>query len=160
MSTESLKAEAIKAPCGKQTNLCPLYDSDAVCVDVAMGICVLYKLEQLLEPTREELLKASFLVLMDHALMLHSFPVGLTDLTGIEEISIEVVTGDETATIKYQDGTVKKYDPSSCRQENRREGNYIIYSKSRSIDRIKEFQCRKNPYSLLQERDAEGENNE
>lgn len=75
------------------------------------------------------------------------------DIDKIDEIMITVVSGDEIADILYLDGTSDQIDACKLSQDprliNYYDGNYIVYSVRRGIDRLNEFDKREDTYSMF-----------
>lgn len=75
------------------------------------------------------------------------------DIDEIDEIMITVLSGDEIADILYLDGTSDQIDVCKFSQDprliNYYDGNYIVYSVRRGIDRLDEFDKRDDTYSMF-----------
>lgn len=76
--------------------------------------------------------------------------IDLDKLNEISKIEIEVITGDEVATITYKTGVVLTIDSAvlaNClRSEDFYDGNYILYSDEDGINRLEEFEKRTHSY--------------
>lgn len=68
------------------------------------------------------------------------------NLDKISKIEIEVISGDEVATVAFTDGKEKTYDSSNERVENIYDGNYILYSKAMGINLLDKWEKRKSSY--------------
>ena len=68
------------------------------------------------------------------------------DLDKILRIDIEVLSGDEVATVTFTDGKKKTYDSSDCRIMDFYDGEYTIYSKSEGINIIDKWEKRESSY--------------
>lgn len=83
----------------------------------------------------------------------NSFYLVPLDIDKIDEIMITVVSGDEIADILYLDGTSDQIDVCEFSQDprlvNYYDGNYIVYSVRRGIDRLDEFDKREDTYSMF-----------
>ena len=77
--------------------------------------------------------------------------VDVGDIKEIESMYIEVISGDEVLLVVYKDYTIKEFDSSNTRCEDRHEGRYLIYNKQRGINFLKDkdFLNRINSYSYL-----------
>ena len=65
------------------------------------------------------------LKLMDYDDKEKEFDIGELDTIG--KIDVEVISGDEIATVYYKDYTVRKFDSSDCRHMNFYDGEYELY---------------------------------
>ena len=64
--------------------------------------------------------------------------VDVGDIKEIESIDIDVITGDEVLVVLYKDYTIKKFDSSNTRCEDRHEGRYLIYNEQLGINLLKD----------------------
>ena len=79
--------------------------------------------------------------------------VDVGDIKEIESMYIEVISGDEVLLVIYKDYTIKTFDSSNTRCEDRHEGRYLIYNEQLGINLLKDkdFLNRINSYSYLWE---------
>ena len=79
--------------------------------------------------------------------------VDVGDIKEIEFMCIEVISGDEVLLVIYKDHTIKEFDSSNTRCEDRHEGRYLIYNELTGINLLKDkdFLNRINSYSYLWE---------
>ena len=63
-----------------------------------------------------------------------SFEYDIGDLSHIACIDLEVVSGDEIATVLYQDGRTTVFDTSPNRIIDFNDGGYTIYKPSENIN--------------------------
>ena len=77
--------------------------------------------------------------------------VDVGDIKEIGSIYIEIISGDEVLLVIYKDYTIKEFDSSNTRCEDRREGIYLIYNEQSGINFLKDedFLNRKNFYDYL-----------
>lgn len=88
------------------------------------------------------------LIIMDYRDVKYDTGVSLDDLSNIESICIDVITGDEIATVTYKDGHSEEFDSSMTRMTDFFDGGYTLYSNS--INRIEEFNKRKDSNHLIE----------
>lgn len=91
----------------------------------------------------------SKLAIMDCEGICTDTPVDLADLSEIEEIWIKVISGDETCVVFYASGCKGVFDAPNARLVSFYDGAYILYSHEKGINRIKEFERRKDTYEML-----------
>ena len=77
--------------------------------------------------------------------------VDVGDIKEIGSIYIDVISGDEVLVVVYKDYTIKEFDSSNTRCEDRHEGIYLIYNEQLGINLLKDedFLNRKNSYDYL-----------
>ena len=77
--------------------------------------------------------------------------VDVGDIKEIKSMYIEVISGDEVLLVIYKDYTIKEFDSSNTRCEDRHEGRYLIYNEQLGINFLKDkdFLNRINSYSYL-----------
>ena len=89
------------------------------------------------------------LELMDYTHTKHKTDINLDELDKIDVISINVVSGDEIATIDYKNGETVSIDVDSLAGNKRfhddYDGTYILYF-SGGINRLDEFERRSDTY--------------
>ena len=64
--------------------------------------------------------------------------VDVGDIKEIESMYIDVITGDEVLVVVYKDYTIKEFDSSNTRCEDRHEGRYLIYNEQLGINLLKD----------------------
>ena len=84
---------------------------------------------------------------MDYRNTEYDTGVSLDDLSGIDNIQITILSGDEIATVTYKDGDSDMFDSSVTRIMDFFDGSYTLYSNS--INRIEEFNKRKDSYGII-----------
>lgn len=90
------------------------------------------------------------LELMDYFANLHPYCIG--DFYDIKRIQIEVISGDEVATVFYKDGkdpSILVFDSSKTREMDFYDGEYTLYEEKAGIDRFEEFNTRITSYDML-----------
>ena len=77
--------------------------------------------------------------------------VDVGDIKEIESMYIEVISGNEVLFVVYKDYTVKEFDSSNIRCEDRHEDRYLIYNEQLGINLLKneDFLNRKDSYDYL-----------
>lgn len=74
--------------------------------------------------------------------------LSMSDLPNIRKIDIDVLSGDEVATVYYKDGTENEIDSSNTRCIDFFDYSYVLYSVEDNINRIAEFMCRNDSYAM------------
>ena len=64
--------------------------------------------------------------------------VDVGDIKEIGSIYIHVISGDEVLVVVYKDYTIKTFDSSNTRCEDRHEGRYLIYNEQLGINFLKD----------------------
>ena len=64
--------------------------------------------------------------------------VDVGDIKEIGSMYIEVISGDEVLVVVYKDYTIKTFDSSNTRCEDRHEGRYLIYNEQLGINLLKD----------------------
>ena len=64
--------------------------------------------------------------------------VDVGDIKKIGSMYIEVISGDEVLVVVYKDYTIKTFDSSNTRCEDRHEGRYLIYNEQLGINLLKD----------------------
>ena len=64
--------------------------------------------------------------------------VDVGDIKEIGSIYIDVISGDEVLVVVYKDYTIKTFDSSNTRCEDRHEGRYLIYNEQLGINLLKD----------------------
>ena len=64
--------------------------------------------------------------------------VDVGDIKEIGSMYIEVLSGDEVLVVVYKDYTIKTFDSSDTRCEDRHEGRYLIYNEQLGINLLKD----------------------
>ncbi len=96
---------------------------------------------------KNEMLKT--LVIMDYQNHKVDTGVDITNLDNILNITIEIVTGDEIATVVFADGHIEKFDSCPCnRWLDFLDHEYILYSKEYDINLIPDWVNRKTSYDI------------
>lgn len=92
----------------------------------------------------------SKLVLMDYAGRKVETDFDLSDenLNKVLSIYIEVITGDEIATIIFKDGTKKTYDSATDRMADFYDGEYCLFNSEQDINIIDLFNKREKTYDF------------
>lgn len=90
------------------------------------------------------------LILMDYAGRKVETDFDLSDenLNKVLRIDIEVITGDEIATIIFKDGTKKTYDSATDRMGDFYDGEYCLFNSEKDINLIGLFNSRKKTYDF------------
>lgn len=92
-------------------------------------------------------MKNKYLVLLDYESREVLTKVNLYD-PNVKRIHIEVITGDETASVEYYDGKKEYFDSSDCRDMNFFDYSYDLLDRDNDIYLIDEFLGRKDSYSM------------
>lgn len=92
---------------------------------------------------------ANFLKIMDYSGDLYETTVDLDKLDEILHINIDVISGDEIATVIYENGMREVFDSSNDRIQNFYDGSYTLYSKVININRIVEWNKRKSSHDAV-----------
>ena len=74
--------------------------------------------------------------LLDYENKIKVIDVG--DIKEIGSMYIEVLSGDEVLYVIYKDYTIKEFDSSNTRCEDRHEGRYLIYNEQLGINLLKD----------------------
>lgn len=91
----------------------------------------------------------SKLVLMDYAGRKIETDFDLDEnLDKVLRIDIEVITGDEIATIVFKDGTKKTYDSATDRLANYYDGEYCLFNSEQDINLFELFNKREKTYDF------------
>ena len=72
--------------------------------------------------------------------------VDLDKLDDILRIDIDIVTGDEIATVIYKNGERERYDSSNCRLQDFYDWGYCLYGAEEN--RLEEFERRTSSYDM------------
>ena len=64
--------------------------------------------------------------------------VDVGDIKEIGSMYIDVISGDEVLVVVYKDYTIKTFDSSNTRCEDRHEGRYLIYNEQLGINLLKD----------------------
>ena len=86
------------------------------------------------------------LKIMDYNGELTDTGVSLDKLEDILRIDIDVVTGDEIATVIYKNGKRERYDSSNCRLHDFYDCGYCLYGPNEN--RLVEFERRTSSYDM------------
>ena len=86
------------------------------------------------------------LVIMDWDNKTTDTGVNLDNLDDILRIDIDVVTGDEIATVTYKDGRKEKYDSSNCRMRDFYDFGYCLYGPEEN--NLERFNKRSSSYEV------------
>ena len=92
-------------------------------------------------------MKRIMLKLYDYENKVVKTPVNLCD-TNVKKVTIDVMSGDEVATVEYYDGTKKVYDSSDCRTTDFHDNRYVLLDRENDIDIIEDFLNREDSYTL------------
>lgn len=87
------------------------------------------------------------LKIMDYKGELTDTGVSLDNLEDILRIDLDVVTGDEIATVIYKNGEREVYDSSSNRLQDFYDCGYCLYGAG--VNRLEEFERRKSSYDMM-----------
>ena len=71
----------------------------------------------------------------------------IANFEDVREIQINVISGDEVATIFYENGERALFDSSYSRMDNHDHDEFLIYSKPQKKDCIEGFNVRRTSYS-------------
>lgn len=82
--------------------------------------------------------------------------VDLDRLSEICRIDIDVISGDEIATVIYKDGRRERYDSSDDRLIDYYDLSYCLYSEYERINNLTKFKKRKNSYDVEDIREVFG----
>ena len=93
--------------------------------------------------------KEKVLTLKDYKGVDKSFDIG--KMSDIKNITINVLAGDEVATVIYNDGNEKRFDASDDRNIDYEDGQYTLYDKETDVNFLESqmFLSRKDAYDFM-----------